>query len=58
MANKVIIIMHIFAYLAIIIVNAVDYFVISLGLRAYEISAFISLGVYSVCTVIFGLIVN
>ena len=58
MPNKVIIIMHIVSYLAIIILNAVVYFVFARSLRAYEISAMISLGVYCVCDVIFGLIVN
>ncbi len=38
MANKVMIIMHIVAYLAIIIVNALQFLYYNRGLRAYEIS--------------------
>jgi hypothetical protein len=57
--NKVMIIMHIVAYLAIIMVNVLWYVAYSKdGLRAYKISSISYLAVYSVCTVIFGLIVN
>jgi hypothetical protein len=59
MANKVMIIMHIVAYLSIIISNANSYVTFSKStLRAYEISTICNLAVYSVCTVIFGVIVN
>ncbi len=44
--------------LFIIVVNALGYAVYSRGLRAYEISAICSSVVYSVRTLIFGLIVN
>ena len=52
------IIMHIIAYLAIIIVNALSYFFYYRGLKGYEISTICLLAVTSVCNVIFGLIVN
>ena len=53
------IIMHIVAYLAIIIVNILSYVAtMKDGLRAFEISTICNLAVYSVCTVIFGVIVN
>jgi hypothetical protein len=61
MVNKVVIIMHIVAYLFIIIVNALSYLFYyddssrPLGL---EISVICNLAVYSVCPVIFNLIVN
>ncbi len=58
MPNKVIIIMHIIAYLAVIIVNALGYFTLGRDLKVYEISTIVSLTVYCVCTVIFGLIIN
>ena len=59
MANKVTIIMHIVAYLFIIIVNPLQLMLYYLGcLRAYEISTICYLVVYFVCTLIFGLIVN
>ncbi len=57
MVNKVMIIMHIVAYLVIIISNALSYVGFD-GLRAFEILAICNLAVNSVCTVIFGLIVN
>ena len=57
MVNKVMIIMHIVANLVIIISNALSYVSFD-GLRAFEILAICNLAVYSVCTVIFGLIVN
>ncbi len=56
MVNKVMITMHIVAYLAIIIVNALK--LLSRGLRVYKIETICLLAVYCVCTVIFGLIVN
>ena len=59
MVNKVMIIMHIVAYLVIIISNAQSFATYSKDtLRAYEISVMCNLAVYSVCTVIFGLILN
>ncbi len=58
MVNKVMIIMHIVAYLAIIIVNVLAYATYNDSLRKYEISTICNLAVYSVCTVIFGVIVN
>ncbi len=58
MVKKVMIIMHTVAYLAIIIVNVLSYLTYNDSLRAYEISVICTLAVYSVCTVIFGLIVN
>ncbi len=58
MVNKVIIIMHIIAYLAIIVVNALAYLTYSRGLRAFVIDCYCNLAIYSACTVIFGLIVN
>ncbi len=58
MVNRKMISMHIVAYLAIIIVNAFQYLAYNRGLIAYEIANICLLAVYSVCTVIFGLIVN
>jgi hypothetical protein len=58
MVNKVIITMHIVAYLAIIMMNALAYLTVNRSLRAYEIESICLLAVYSVCTVIFALIVN
>jgi hypothetical protein len=60
MVNKVMIMMHIVAYLFIIISNVLSSVASSrkASLRAYEISTMCNLAVYSVCTVIFGLIVN
>ena len=57
-ANKVTIIMHIFSYLAIIIVNATAYTLQIDGPTAFEISAICAFVVYFVCTLILGLIVN
>ena len=58
LANKVTIIMHIVAYLFIIIVDAIVEFFFFDTLRAKEISAISALVVFFVCTLIFGLIVN
>ncbi len=58
MVNKVMIIMHIVAYMVIIISNALSYVAYSDGSRAIEISVICNMAVYSVCTVIFGMIVN
>ncbi len=58
MVNRVMIIMHIVAYLVIITSNALWYVALNDGLRAYKISAMCNLAVYSVCSVIFGMIVN
>ncbi len=58
MVKKVMIIMHIVAYLFIIITNVLSSACNRVSFRAFEISAICNLGVYSVCTVIFGLIVN
>ena len=53
------IIMHIVAYLVIIIVDVLSYGAYDKnGLRAYEIINICNLAVYSVCNVIFGVIVN
>ena len=57
MVERVMILMHIVAYLAVIIVNALSY-VRYKRLRGYEISEICLLAVYSVCSVIFGLILN
>ncbi len=58
-ANKVTIIMHIVAYLFIIIVNPLQLMLYQKGsLRANETSTICYLVVYFVCTLIFGLIVN
>jgi hypothetical protein len=51
-------IMHIVAYLAIIINNVLTMIIATNDLRAFEISAICNLAVYSMCTVIFGVIVN
>jgi hypothetical protein len=59
LVNKAMIVLHIVAYLFIIVVNIVQspaYFKDSL--RAYEIMTICSLVVYFFCTLIFGLIVN
>ena len=59
LANKVMIVMHIFAYLFIIaanIVQAAAYY--KVRLRAFEITTICSFVVYFVCTLIFGQIVN
>ncbi len=59
MANKVMIIMHIVAYLLIIISNAIcNVAFYKDGLRAIEISYICNISVSSVCTVIFCVIVN
>jgi hypothetical protein len=52
------IIMHIVAYLVIIIVNLLCVAYGRGGLRAFEISVICYLTIYSICTVIFGLIVD
>ena len=52
------IIMHIVSYLAIIIVNALQYLFYYRSFREYEISTICLLAVTSVCNLIFGLIVN
>jgi hypothetical protein len=58
MANKVTIIMHIVAYIFIIVVDATQTMMYFDSPRAYEISTVCNLVVYFVCTLIFGLIVN
>jgi hypothetical protein len=59
MVNKVMIIMHIAAYLVIIISNVLSFVGFNKGsLRAFAITDICNLAVYSVCTVVFGLIVN
>ena len=58
MVNNVMIIMHIVAYLVIIIANVLSYVAYNDSFRAYEIYWMCTLAVYSVCTVIFGVIVN
>ena len=58
MAKKVTIIMHIVAYLVIVVVNALQTMEYFGSLTAYEISSICNLVVYFVCTLIFGLIVN
>ncbi len=52
------IIMHIVAYLVTIIMNVLSYVGYNDGVRGFEILAMCNLAVYSVCTVIFGVIVN
>jgi len=57
--NKVIIIMHIVAYLFIIIVDiTLNVTAVNFRLKAKEISTICNLVIYFVCTLIFGLIVN
>jgi hypothetical protein len=51
------IIVHIVAYLLIIIFNALSFLLYG-SFRAYEISVICELVVYFVCNMIFGLIVN
>jgi hypothetical protein len=58
MVNKVMISLHIVFYLAIIIVNASQFLLIENTLKESEISTVCLLVVYSVCSLIFGLIVN
>jgi hypothetical protein len=59
MVNKVMVIMHIVAYMAIIISNCLGYLTfLDGGLKSYKIIAICGLTVYCVCSVIFGLIVN
>jgi hypothetical protein len=58
MGNKVIITMHIVAYLAIILVNLLSSPSYSPKFRAFEIRNICGLAVFSMCTAIFGLIVN
>jgi len=50
--------MHIVAYLAIIIIDVVVTVIPFSSLRASGISNIISFALYSVCIVIFGLILN
>jgi hypothetical protein len=52
------IIMNIVAYLAIIISNALVYVHYNRELLAFETNVICNLAIYSVCNVIFGLIVN
>ena len=60
--NKVMISMHIVAYLLIVVLNAVQTFVLALHdsevSRDYEISTICDEVVYFVCSMIFGLLVN
>ena len=60
LANKVMIVMHIFAYLFIIAANIVQAAASYKGggLRVYEITTICYMVVYFVCTLIFGQIVN
>jgi hypothetical protein len=59
MVSKVMILMHIVAYLAIIIVNVLaNVAYLKDTLKLSEISAMCGYPVYSVCTLIFGVIVN
>ena len=58
MANKVTIMMHIVAYLFIIIVKALQFVLYYGSWRAYEISSICAFVVFFVCTLIFCLIVN
>ena len=58
MANKVTIIMHILAYLVIIVANATQSMLYFGSIRTFETSAICNLVVYFVCTLIFGIIVN
>jgi len=57
--NKVTIVMHIIAYLFIIVVNVVLLLWTPVtGLKFFEISAICAFVAYFVCVLIFGLIVN
>jgi len=56
--NKMIISMHIIAYVVIIIINIVQAFFSPNRLKSFEISYICGLTIYSVCTFILGLIVN
>ena len=62
MLNKGMLVLHVVAYLFIIIANIVSVFYSFVEedptLKAYEISTIFSIVVYSVCAMIFGLIVN
>ena len=58
MAKKVPIIMHIVAYLFIIIGNALQTMRAFSSLKTFEIATICNLVVFFVCTLIFGLIVN
>jgi len=56
--NKVMISMHIVAYLFIIIIDFLTTYIPLADLRAAEIAIICNIAVYSVCNTIFGLIVN
>ena len=61
MPNKVVILLHITAYLLIIVVNVLQFLCYPRGnddYRAFEISSICSLVVYFVCALIFGIIIN
>ena len=58
MVNKVMILMHIVAYLFIIVVNALQFLFAYGSLKANDISTMCSMVVWSVCTLIFGVIAN
>lgn len=59
LVNKLMIVMHIVAYLFIILVNIVQTAAFyKFGSRAFEITTYCDFVVYFVCTLIFGLIVN
>ncbi len=58
MANKVTIILHVVAYLFIIVVDATQTMFYFGSIRAHKISTICYLVIYFVCTLIFGLIVN
>jgi hypothetical protein len=58
LVNKLMIVLHIVAYLFIIIVNIVQTAAYYKGGKVYEITSICFFVVYFVCTLIFGLIVN
>jgi len=56
--NKSMLIMHIVAYLFIIVVNALEFVPYKHFIRGYEIATICNSVVYMFCTIIFGLIIN
>jgi hypothetical protein len=58
LVNKVMIIMHVVAYLFIIVTNAPGFYYYELNAKTYRIWTTCDLVVYSVCSTILCLIVN
>jgi len=58
MVNKAMITLHIVAYLVIIISNVLTTVIPKTNLRTYGITIICNQAVFSVCEVIFGLIIN